>query len=45
MAEELGCTEPFVKDAMEYYEGKYGKAARLDHYMIFFDPLSVMEVF
>lgn len=45
MAECLGCSEPFLKDALVCYTGKYGKKARLDQYLISFDPLSVMKVF
>lgn len=45
MAEALNCTEPFIRDALKYYEGKYGKEVRLDQYLIRFDPLQVMEMF
>lgn len=44
LAECLGVTEDFLKEAIECYEKKYGRFAEIDGYVIMFDPaLAVME--
>lgn len=44
-AEYLDVTEEFLADALSYYKAKYGKGARLDNYMIYFEPhLGVFEM-
>lgn len=46
MAEHLDVTEEFLKEALECYKGKYGEYARLDNYVIYFEPaLAVFETF
>ncbi len=45
MAEYLGVTEEFLADALRYYKGKYGRCAKIDNYVIFFEPsLAVLEI-
>lgn len=43
MAEYLDVTEPFLRDALDAYALKYGKCTVVDNYMIFFEPLGVMD--
>lgn len=44
-AEYLDVTEEFLADALNYYRAKYGKGARIDNYMIYFEPyLGVFEM-
>ncbi len=38
MADHLGVTEAFLKDAIDCYHEKYGLYARLDNYIIYFEP-------
>jgi Zn-dependent peptidase ImmA (M78 family) len=38
MAESLGVTEEFLKDALTYYRQKYGVCTTYRHYTIFFEP-------
>lgn len=45
MADYLGVTEEFLVDALQYYKGKYGRCAKIDNYVIFFEPsLAVLEI-
>ena len=44
MAEHLDVTEEFLKDALDAYLLKYGKCTVVDNYMIFFEPLGVVDV-
>lgn len=45
MAECLGVTEVFLQDALECYKSKYGICAKLDNYIIYFEPnLGIMEL-
>lgn len=44
-ADYLDVTEEFLKDALAYYKGKYGRYAVIDNYVIFFEPsISVLEL-
>lgn len=44
LAECLGVTEEFLREALECYKEKYGPYIELDGYVIFFEPsLAVME--
>ena len=45
MAEYLDVTEEMLDDAMKYYRRKYGKCAKYGKYVIYLDPLGIMEVF
>lgn len=45
LADELGVSEDFLQDALDYYKQKYGIMARIDGYTIVFEPsLAVMEM-
>lgn len=44
MAEHLDVTETFLKDALDAYLLKYGKYTVVDNYMIFFEPLGVVDM-
>lgn len=45
MANHLGVTEEFLKEALQCYRSKYGVYTRLDNYAIYFEPgLSVLEL-
>ena len=44
-AEYLDVTEEFLSDALKYYKKKYERGARIDNYMIYFEPnLGVLEM-
>ena len=45
MAEFLDVTEEMLADALVYYRRKYGTCAKYGKYMIYLDPLGVMELF
>lgn len=38
MAESLGVTEEFLKEALTYYRQKYGTCTKYRYYTIFFEP-------
>lgn len=42
--EHLDVTETFLKDALDAYLLKYGKCTVIDNYMIFFEPLGVVDM-
>lgn len=44
VAEHLDVTESFLADALEAYRAKYGLYTRLADYIIYFDPLGVLEL-
>lgn len=45
MAEHLDVSEEFLSEALECYKKKYGSCAKLDNYLIYFEPyLGVMEL-
>lgn len=45
MAEHLDVSEEFLSEALECYKKKYGSCAKLDDYLIYFEPyLGVMEL-
>lgn len=44
-AEYLCVTEQFLRDALNYYKGKYGTYAAIDNYVIIFEPaIAVLEL-
>ena len=44
-AEYLDVTEEFLTEALNYYKTKYGKGARIDNHIIYFEPcLGVFEM-
>ena len=45
IAEFLGVTEDFFKEAIECYRQKYGLYKSIDNYIIYFEPLVVLELF
>ena len=46
MAEELGVTDEFFNEAIEYYRNKYGHYHIIDSYMIRFIPsFGICELF
>lgn len=45
MADHLGVTEEFLAEALEVYKTKYGLYAKVDDYIIYFDPaLAVLKI-
>jgi len=45
MADYLDVTEEFLHEALEYYKSKYGLFAKLDNYIIYFEPsFGVMKI-
>ncbi|BFH59409.1 ImmA/IrrE family metallo-endopeptidase [Paenibacillus azoreducens] len=44
IAEYLGVTEEFLQDSIDRYRDKYGILTSIDNYIIFLDPLRVVEV-
>jgi hypothetical protein len=45
MAEQLNVTEEFLEASIAHYKEKYGLYYEIDHYIIYFDPLGVLEMF
>lgn len=43
LAEFLGVTEKFLIDAIKYYKEKYGICYKYKNYVIYFEPLGVLE--
>lgn len=44
MADYLGVTEEFLLEALQCYRSKYGICVQYDNYVIYFDPVSVLEL-
>lgn len=45
LADYLDVTEEFLNEAIEYYKCKHGIYYQIDNYLIYFEPLGVMEIF
>jgi hypothetical protein len=45
LAEYLDVGEDYINDALNYYKGKYGAYYSIDNYLVYFDPLIVLEKF
>lgn len=45
IAEYLDITESFLDDAIEAYKRKYGFCTTLDKYIIYFEPLGILELY
>ena len=45
VAECLDVPEDFLRDAINYYHSSYGRFAQFENYVIYFDPLGVLEMF
>jgi len=43
LAEYLEVTEEFIGDTLNYYKEKYGLYYRIDNYIVYFEPLVVLE--
>ena len=44
MADYLGVTEEFLQEALQCYRSKYGICVQYDNYVIYFDPVAVLEL-
>jgi len=44
IAEHLNVTESFLIDAIAHYKTQYGTYAKVDNYLIYFEPLGVLEL-
>ncbi|MDR7870348.1 MAG: ImmA/IrrE family metallo-endopeptidase [Tissierellaceae bacterium] len=44
LAEFLNVTEEFIEEALEYYKQKYGLYFKIDNYVVYFEPLGIMEM-
>ena len=44
IAEYLDITENFLADALDHYKAQYGLFTKVDKYLVYFDPLGVLEV-
>lgn len=45
MAEFLHVSEQFLEEAVNYYYEKYGLFYEIDNYIVYFNPLGIMEKF
>lgn len=45
ISEFLNVTEEFFVEAIEYYRKKYGLYVKADNYIIYFEPLGVLEIY
>ncbi len=44
ISERLGVTEQFLEEAIRTYKEKYGICTKVDRYIIYFEPLGVLEL-
>lgn len=44
IAEHLNLTESFLLGAIEDYKAQYGLCTRVDNYVVYFEPLGVLEL-
>lgn len=44
IADYLNVTESFLVDAIDHYKAKHGLYAKVDSYLVYFEPLGVMEL-
>jgi len=45
IAEYLNVSEEFLEDAIKYYHEKYGLYYEVDNYIVYFNPLGIVEKF
>lgn len=45
LSEYLNVTEDFLEASIQHYREKYGLYCEIDHYIVYFDPLGVLEMF
>lgn len=43
LSEYLNVTELFIEEAITYYNERYGLYIKIDNYIVYFNPLGVME--
>lgn len=43
LAKFLGVSERFVEEAIQYYKDKHGTYYEIDNYIVYFEPLGVLE--
>lgn len=44
LAAYLDVTEEYIDEALEYYKSYYGISCKIDNYIVYFDPLSILEI-
>lgn len=45
IADHLNVTEEFLMDCLSYYKEKYGLYVRQDNYVIYFEPLGILDIY
>ena len=45
IAEYLEVTESFLQEALDTYKEKYGPYIKVDRYVVYFEPLGVLEIY
>ena len=45
IAEHLEVTEKFLQECLDYFHEKYGLCTKQDNYLIYFEPLGVLELY
>lgn len=45
LAEYLNVTEEFLEKAIEHYKEKHGLYYQIDKYVVYFEPLGILEIF
>lgn len=45
LAEYLNVTESFIEEVITYYKQAYGSYMNIDNYVVYFEPLGILEVF
>ena len=45
LAEYLEVTESFLQEALDTYKEKYGPYTKVDRYVVYFEPLGILEMY
>lgn len=45
IAEYLEVTEQFLQEALDTYKEKYGPYTKVDRYVVYFEPLGILEIY
>lgn len=45
IADYLNLSEDFLQNAINYYKDKYGTYVTYDNYIIYFEPLGVLNIY
>lgn len=45
IAEYLDVTEEFLQEALDTYKEKYGIYRKVDNYIVYFEPLGILEIY